>query len=73
MSIALNPCMTTRYSGRIERYASSPGSARQLGQTPEYSRDLFAKRVGAAGSNPTPAETLARLLDTHSWLRVRKQ
>jgi len=63
--------MTTRYSGRIERYASSPGSARQLDQTPDHSRDLFVKRAGE-GSSPTPAETLARLLDTHSWLRVRK-
>jgi hypothetical protein len=72
MSIALNPCMTTRYSGRVERYASSPGWVRQPDRSPDSSKDLLEKPAGATDSSPTPAETLARLLDTHSWLRVRK-
>jgi len=60
--------MTTRYCGRVERYASSPEWARQPTQAPEKVKDLLEKRAGAAESSPTPAETLRRLLDTHSWL-----
>ncbi len=72
MSIAMNSCMTTRYSGRVESYGSSLGSPRRPDQPSGHSMDLLEKPSGAAGSNPTSAQALARLLDTHSWLRARK-
>jgi len=59
--------MTTRYAGRIERLASRPMLERQ----PEAPRGLVEKR-GPGDAKPTSAEALARLLDTHHWLRVRK-
>jgi hypothetical protein len=60
--------MTTRYSGRFDWLVTSPGSVRNRGR----SKDLLEKSNGSPESRPTPAETLERLLDTHNWLRVRK-
>jgi len=60
--------MTTRYSGRLDRLLPSPSAARS--DTPA---DLL-DRAPPSGTpaKPTPAETLARLLDTHHWLKIRK-
>ena len=65
----MNPYMTTRYSGRFDWLVASPGSARHRGDPKDL---LLEKSNGSPGSTATPAETLERLLDTHNWLRVRK-
>ncbi len=66
----MNPCMTTRYCGRIVKYTASAGSVQAADEFRDEADQLFVKR--SADKKPTPAETLARLLDTHNWLRVRK-
>ena len=67
--IAYNTRMTTRYSGRIERYPSSQGSARGRSIKRSTSMGISSQKRAASDGRQAdwPAETLRRLLDTHNF------